>query len=110
MSENLKQKMYIFSVISRIRDERLRQMVLREFIQDPKFYDALSEIAINTIKGKIPLKACDKKKLKSCKQGIICLAKRQPLRERKKVVKHLRGGFWTYLIPIVFELLKSAVN
>ena len=106
---NLRQKLYIFSVIKKIKNPKLRSDVLKEFIQDDSFYSALKEIATNTVKGKLPLNKLQRKQLKHCKKGIYCLSRPQSKQKRKKVISNLKGGFWQYLIPVIFQLL-SGIN
>ena len=108
MSENLRKKLYIFSVIGKIKNQKLRNAVLQEFIKDDTFYNAMHEVAHNTVKGKLPLTKLQRKKLKGCKKGIYGLSCHKNNKYRKKkAVSELKGGFWTYLIPVVFELLRN---
>ena len=107
ISKSLKKNIHILSTISKIKNVKTREKVLIEFLKDNRFYESLQEIAHNTIKGNIPLKKHHKKHLRKCKKGIICLSNPKFSKDHKKLASQLKGGFWTYLIPVVFELLRS---
>ena len=106
MSDNLQKKLYIFSVISKIRNKKLRTSVLNEFIKDKDFYGALNEIAVNTLKGNIKFNPKQKRQLSRCRKTLMMLANKNK-RNKKKIASKLSGGFWSFLIPIVFELFRK---
>lgn len=80
--------------------------MLNEFLRDETVFNAIREIAVNTLDGKIPV---NKRKLRGCRQGLECVAKATK-KNRRRAVSKLKGGFWSYLVPVVFELLRQAVT
>ena len=80
--------------------------MLNEFIKDDAFYEALKEIAWNTMQGKLPLTVKQKRNLRKCKKGLFCLA---CTRNKRKAVSQLSGGFWTFLLPIVYDLIRRNI-
>lgn len=60
--------------------------------------DAISEIALNCLKGNFPLKECDFKKLKKYKTILRRLALNSPVNIRRKLIEQ-RGGILPLIIP-----------
>lgn len=106
MSLDLRRRLYILSVVGQIKSPILRKAVLNEFLRDDSVFNAIREIAINTLEGKVPI---NKRKLRGCRQGLECVAKATK-RTRRRAVSKLKGGFWSYLVPVVFDLLRQAVT
>jgi len=67
--------------------------------------DALSEIALNTLLGHIPLREEDKKKLKRNSDKIRKLAHRRISRTKKKILLVQQGGF----LPLLLTPLLTAL-
>lgn len=59
--------------------------------------DSISELALNCLKGNIPLKTCDFKTLKKHKKVLRQISKKSPVVKRKKVLIQ-EGG---QLLPIL---------
>lgn len=69
--------------------------------------DALSEAALNTLKGNVPLESGLKKKLKRHCSRIRQLAHKRVSRKRKKELLVQQGGFLPLLIPAVLTAVGS---
>lgn len=106
MSVDLRRRLYILSVVGQIKRPALRKAVLNEFLRDESVFNAIREIALNTLDGKLPI---NKRKLRGCRPGLMCVA-RATKRNKRLAVSKLKGGFWSYLVPVVFDLLRQAVT
>ena len=111
MSSNLNKKIDLLKVIAKISNNKLRNSVLNDLAVDDNFFNALQEIALNTVKGRVPLTPKQKSRIKS-KKAIHCLAcpPKQILdnkKKRKKLVSQLGGGFWSLIIPALVALLAA---
>lgn len=109
MSSNLQKKKHLIGLISKIKNPKLRNAVLADFIMKDDVYDAIKEIAVNTINGKLPLTATQKRKIKE-KKALFCLAKSSKRNKRKRIVNQLGSGFWGLLIPLVLSLLTAKTS
>jgi len=69
--------------------------------------DALSEAALNTLKGNVPLGSKLKTKLKRHCARIRNLAHKRISRRKKKVLLVQQGGFLPLLIPAVLTAIGS---
>ncbi len=98
-------------VVSRLPDKS-RKIVLNDLSEDQTVYDALSEIAHNTIKGNVKLKKSQSKKLKhhsNVLKQLCCLKNKKNIQKRKKLVVQ-SGGFLPILIPSIAALLGSLIK
>lgn len=66
--------------------------------------DSISEIALNCLKGNLPLKSCDFKKLKRQKTILRKLASRLPVDQRRKLILQ-KGGILPFLVPTALGFL-----
>ena len=111
MSSDLKKKLELLKVIAKINNSKLRNSVLNDLATDDTFFNVLQEIALNTVKGRVPLTKGQKSKIK-CKRALHCLAcppkdLTANKKKRKKLVTQLGGGFWSLIIPALVALLAS---
>jgi len=67
--------------------------------------DALSEVALNTLLGNVPLNSLHKQKLKRHRTNIRHLAKKGVSLKKKKEFLVQKGGFLPLLIPPVLSML-----
>ena len=110
MSKNLRQCYEKLKFISQIKDEKLRKKLLNR-VNDNCLYSALHEIAINTLKGKIPLNSNQKRKLKKHKKLLINLSKKTKDNNRKKkLVKQTGGALLPLIIPALASIISSLVG
>lgn len=68
--------------------------------------NAISEIAVNCLKGNYPLKSCDFDKLKLYKKHLVFLSKPLSISRRRKYLVQ-KGGFLNLLIPPALSFLGS---
>lgn len=107
MSKNLLAMVAHLEVIASIKSSRIRNKVLQEFADNLKIYDALREIALNTIKGRVPLNDNQKKKLRKYKKVFLGLAKKTNSKKAKRQLVVQSGGFMSLLIPIITGLVSA---
>ena len=107
MSSTLKKYLNVLEFISKIKDKRVREGVLKQYANFDDFYQALYEIAINLVNKNFPLSNEIKKKFKPHKQKILSLTRNNKSARvrRKKVIQ--TGGFLPLLIPLLLSLLSQ---
>lgn len=108
ISDNLKNTLPFFKIVSRL-PERSRKLVLNELGGDKQAYDALHEIAYNTLKGNVKLKKSHKLKLKhhhKVLNKLCCKTNKKCWKKRKQLVVQ-SGGFLPILIPSVVAAITS---
>lgn len=105
MSSTLKKYLNVLQFIATIKNKKLRSGVLKEYAGFKDFYDALQEIAVNTVDKNVPLSRIQKRKLRPHKRFIMNLTKRNRSRASRKRNIVQSGGFLPYLIPIITSLL-----
>jgi len=109
MSQNLRNKLELICLIAKMKNPRARCAFLKDISRDQKFVDAIEEIAVNTVKGKLPLTRKQKGRIKN-KKSIHCMASpKYSKKQKRKIVNQLGGGFWTLIIPALMSLLASKV-
>jgi len=86
------------------KQKKSRQKIIRQASTDN--IDALSEIALNLLKGNIPLNTKEKKKLKRHKDKIRKLGKRNVSTKKKKTLLVQEGGF----LPLLLAPFLSAAG
>ena len=75
-----------------------------------KDIDALSEIALNTLKGNLKLSPNVFKKIQKHKRTIRLIAcKKQKISKKKRIIKQ-SGGFLPLLIPAAISVVSSIVS
>ena len=107
MSENLIRNLQLLELISKIRNRKLRQDVLKD--QASKLYKAIKEISINLMKGNIQLSQRDKKRLYKYRREIVEIAENANSK-RIAIVTSQTGGFLPIIIPLVAQLVTSLID
>ena len=108
MSRNLIQCLKDLEVIAKIKDPRVRRSVLRGFASNLALYDALREVAANTIKRKVPLNSAQKKKLRRHEKILKSIASKQRKSKKRKQELIVQSGGWVQtLIPVVSALVAA---
>src|SRR5882757_2590978 len=104
MSNNIINCIEKLKFIASVKDEKLRKKLLVT-LSDNCLYNALNEIAINTVKGNVKLSKKETKKLKKFKFQIKKLScKTNDSRKKKKLIIQ-SGGFLPILIPAVASII-----
>ena len=107
MSQVLKNYIEQFKFISKIRDEKLRKGILKQFGNDDKFFCALEEVVENTLKNNVPLPGKEKKRLKKYKRVLFQFLKPVKNKRKKKQLISQSGRFLPILIPLIVSLLSQ---
>ena len=93
-------------LIAKIKNTKTRKAVLKDFSSKAEIFEALKEIATNTINKNVPLTSLQKKKLRHHKKIIIALSqKKNKSNKTKKKLVEQSGGFLPVLIPIIFSIV-----
>jgi len=110
MSKILKSCFPKLSFICKIKDPKLRKKLLIN-IADNCLFQALHEIAVNTIKGRVPLSNSQKRKLSKHKSTLSKLAKNgKPNKKGKLILIKQSGGFLPILLPAIATVLSSIIK
>ena len=64
-------------LIAKIKNKKTRKAVLKDFSEKSEIFEALREIAVNTINRNVPLNDSQKKKLRRHKKVIIALSQKK---------------------------------
>ena len=92
--------------ILRMADKDKKRMI---HMCDKQLVDCFSECAKNVLKGNVPLKKAQLRKLRRERNNLRLLAvKKTPLAKKKKVLQ--KGGFIGALLPPVLSLLAPLVS
>ncbi len=94
--------------LSKVENPELR----RKLILDAKtcVIDAISEIAVNCLKGNIPLNSCDFESLSKYKKILRLLSKKTPVQRRRKIIIQKGGQLLSLLIPPALSLISSIIS
>lgn len=110
MSRNLARCCPYLCLTCKTHSKSIRKCLMKDCGLKPEnVYDAYREIAVNLVEGNIPLDGRLKKILRRHKKEILNLTKNRKykcIKNRKKVLEQ-SGGYMTYLIPLVLNLLSS---
>ena len=111
MSQNLVLWIEHLKFIASIQDPMERNVRLKRFADNMEFFDALKEIAINTMNMNVPLKITQKEKLRRYARTIRELADKKPKSKlkRKKLIEQ-SGGFLPILIPLVASVIGEVLK
>src|SRR5882757_4500908 len=93
--------------ISAVKNFKIRSKLISQ--SKACIIDAISEIAKNCLKGNIPLKSCDFKKLSTYKNLLRAISKKSSIQKRRKLISQ-KGGFLSLLIPPALSLIASIVG
>ena len=103
MSERTRRYLPLLKQINRLGDRAKRQFVKK---CDREFLDCVSECAKNVIKGNVPLKPTQLRRLRGERKNVRALAsKRTSLRKKTRILQ--KGGFLAALLPPVLGVLGS---
>ena len=107
VSDSLKSTLPFFKIVARLPDKS-RKLILNDLGGDQTAYDAVQEIAYNTIKGNVKLKKSQKRNLKKHEKVLkkFCCLKKKCLNKRKQLLVQ-SGGFLPILIPTIASLLTT---
>jgi len=89
-----------------------RQRILKEIGGDETVYNALHEIAYNTIKGNYKLPITHSKKLKRYNPLLeeFCVTKNKSCSKKRKQLIEQSGGFLPILIPALATIISSIIS
>lgn len=112
MSARLKRNASLLSALYHATPKKRKDILIHG---SPDFIQALCEIALNLLKGNIPLSPSQFKKLKRQKTIIKLLSdKKTTLKRKHQVLKKQTGGFLLPLlaaaIPMIGELIGGLVR
>ena len=110
MSENLRKCMEDLRIALKYKNKRTRDAILKFLSQKKCVYDALREISLNILNGKIKLKKHEMKKLNPHVKTIKALKKGGHKRRSQQKLVRQSGGFLPWLIPIVASALPSVIE
>ena len=103
MSERTRRYLPLLKQINRLGDRAKRQFVKK---CDREFLDCVRECAKNVIKGNVPLKPTQLRRLRGERKNVRALAsKRTSLRKKRRILQ--KGGFLTAPLPPVLGVLGS---
>ena len=88
-------------------DIKERKKLLLEF--NDCVIDAISEIALNCLKGNIPLKSCDFKKLKEHQNILRIISQPNKVKYRRNILIQ-KGGFLNILLAPALSLIATLVG
>lgn len=95
--------------IAKIKDPKLRKKLLAS-LADNCLFQALHEIAVNTVKGTVPLNKSQKRRLAKHKNVINKLAKIQSSKKRKLILIKQSGGFLPIILPAIATVLSTLLK
>ena len=110
MSENLQLCLPHLHAVSKVKDPAKRKQLLKDICNQKCFQKALREVAVNTINKKVPLTACQKKKLIGSQKVIAQLGKKHKRKSYKQRLVVQTGGILPYLIPAVATLIGKLIT
>lgn len=108
VSSSLRKSLPLLKVMSRLKTKN-RQNILSEVSNEDTLYNALREIAHNTLKGNVKLNSIQKKKLKPYSKTLKGLCDKPKCRRRRQKLIVQSGGFLPILIPAITGLLSSII-
>ena len=109
MSKNLVNCLGKLKTISKIKNSTKRKKALN-LNYDECLYKALNEIAVNTVKRRVPLSIKQVNKLKKHKLNIKKLSCRTKNKKKQKQLVVQSGGFLPVLIPAIASILTSILS
>jgi hypothetical protein len=111
VSNSLRSTYPFFKLLNKFESED-REKLLGKLKGDKTAYNALHEIAFNTLKGNYKLNKNQKKRLKpydSVMKNLCCSKNRKLNKKRQELIKQ-SGGFLPILIPAIATVLASIIN
>jgi len=110
MSENLKNCMIELLELTKLKDRKSKEAVLKFLSKKKCVYLALREISLNILNKQIPLNKKQLSKLGPHAKTIKALACGSNYKKSQKKLVVQSGGFLPYIIPIVSTLLPAIVD
>ena len=111
VSKHLRQALPMLDILTRL-SKRKRMKELAEMGGEIKLYNALHEIAFNTIKGPVKLTEVQKRKIKPYRKTLEDLCKKKYkncIKKRKELIIQ-SGGFLPIVLPTIVSLLSAILN
>jgi len=108
ISPSLRKSLPLLKVVSKLTKEN-RKKILSQLGGEDVVYNALREIAHNTIKGNIKLNNIQKSKLKPYSRTLKELCSTKSCKNKRKKLVVQSGGFLPILIPAVASIISSLV-
>jgi hypothetical protein len=93
-------------LLAKTRNPQKRKQLIIHF--EDCVINAISEIADNCLKGNIPLKKCQLKKLSKFKETLRKLRKKTKVSTRRKIINQT-GGFIGLLLPPALSFIASII-
>ena len=111
ISKSLKKSLPLLKTVTRLSPAN-RKRILTELGGETHLYNALHEIAHNTLKGRVKLNPNQKRKLTAHKRTLtnLCDSKYRKCSKKRKQLISQSGGFLPILIPAIASILGSVVG
>jgi len=103
MSERTRRYLPLLKQINRLGDRAKRQLIKK---CDREFFDCVSECAKNVIKGNVPLKPAQLRRLRRERSNLRVLSPKKTSLKKKRLIQQ-KGGFLGALLPPVLSVLGS---
>ena len=103
MSQRIKRNAQMLKLLSRATPKTVKSIVKN---CDSDLVDAISECSFNVLKGNVPLKKCQHKRLSKYKNHLRCMSDKKITKRKKKAVLQ-KGGFLQALLQPVLSVLGS---
>lgn len=109
MSQNLNKCLPLLSTFCSLKKKNDKQKLLKAFEQC--VLRASQEIAINTLRGNVPLTDQQKQTLRRYKNALQSLSsQRTSKRQKKRVILQQGSGIFALLLPIIASAVASAIS
>jgi hypothetical protein len=109
VSKSLQKTLPFLNVVSKLSNEN-RKRVLKEVGGEKHIYNALHEIAYNTLKGNIKLDKSQSKKLIRHKKLLENLCKNNKCAKKRSKLIVQSGGFLPFLIPALASIISAVIS
>jgi len=111
VSDSLRKSFPLLKMTANMKRDN-RQRILKEIGGDETVYNALHEIAYNTIKGNYKHPITHSKKLKRYKPLLqeFCVSKNKTCSRKRKQLIEQSGGFLPILIPALATIISSIIS
>jgi hypothetical protein len=97
MSDRIKRNLNFLKSLLHSKKKKLRKSIVKVASNDN--IDALSEAALNTLRGNVPLTSEERRKLKPHSEKLRALAHKKTSIKKKKSLLIQEGGFLPLLLP-----------
>lgn len=108
LSKALKKREYL-TLLGEAAKKRKRRCALVQ-LADRSEILAISEIVDNLLRGNLPLKSADRRRLERYKTQLRHIASKKVSIKRKKKLLEQTGGFLSAIIPIAMSLLGGLIG